>query len=458
MLEANEIAAFIPDENTIQMDWAYLNAIGGVRIQIPEEDRKKALSVLAEFRDNLNRETRETEDRSKDHVSSEKSTSEIASDSERPPWQASLEVIVLVVLPLVLIAAIGFPLWQESERHRALDQGTAAYNGKNYDLAIEDFNRVIQLGDKSGWIYCARGNAYESRGTTNKSPRDYDRAIVDFGKAIELEPQFFDAYENRADTYEIKGEYDKAIADYSIAIQLNPSSSQSYVNRGYAHQQKSERAEAIADYNQALLLDPKNESSYANLGIVYNDLGSYDLAISDYSRALQLDPKDENAYIGRASAYCQKDDWNRAISDYNQALLLNPQDSQVFNYRGDAYASLGHNEQALADFNQSIRINPNDEDANNNFAWFLATCPQTSMRDGKRAVKLATKACELSAWKGPGVMDTLAAAYAETGDFVNAVKCESSHIASLGEKSPKLDAAQKRLALYKNHQPYRKGK
>ena len=79
-----------------------------------------------------------------------------------------------------------------------------------------------------------------------------------------------------------------------------------------------------------------------------------------------------------------------------------------------------------------------DENLLNNFAWVLATSPDDKLRDGERAVKMATEACELTGYETPHILSTLAAAYAETGDFENANKWSQKAV----ETSQKeLDAA-----------------
>ena len=90
----------------------------------------------------------------------------------------------------------------------------------------------------------------------------------------------------------------------------------------------------------------------------------------------------------------------------------------------------------------------------NSLAWLRATCPETGTRDGKEAVKLAIKACELSNWTYWGYIDTLAAAYAEAGDFKDAVKYQKEAL-KMVEKSTGHPELQRRLALYEQKQPYR---
>jgi TPR repeat protein len=91
----------------------------------------------------------------------------------------------------------------------------------------------------------------------------------------------------------------------------------------------------------------------------------------------------------------------------------------------------------------------------NDFAWFLATCPDASQRDGHQAVDYAIKACDLTKWKASSLIDTLAAAFAETGQFDKAVEYEKQAISI-----PDVDAQDKRqmeqrVELYRHRTPYR---
>jgi Flp pilus assembly protein TadD len=90
----------------------------------------------------------------------------------------------------------------------------------------------------------------------------------------------------------------------------------------------------------------------------------------------------------------------------------------------------------------------------NSLAWVLATAPKASTRDGKKAIDYAMKACELSNWTDSETVSTLAAAYAETGDFDNAIKWQRKYL-----EYPNLTGSvyvddRDRLALYEARKPY----
>jgi len=152
--------------------------------------------------------------------------------------------------------------------------------------------------------------------------------------------------------------------------------------------------------------------------------GELDRAIADYDDAIRLEPKNAEDYRFRGIAWAKMDNQDKAIVDLDEAIRLDPRDSSAYRWRGRAYVYKGDNERALADYNEAARLIPNDAWTQDARAWLLATIPDEKLRDGKKAVEAARKACELSEEKVASYLDTLAAAYAETGDFDQAVEWE----------------------------------
>jgi tetratricopeptide (TPR) repeat protein len=114
----------------------------------------------------------------------------------------------------------------------------------------------------------------------------------------------------------------------------------------------------------------------------------------------------------------------------------------------------GDEDGAIACYREAIRLNPKSVNSLNDLAWVRAAGPD-GMRDGTEAVDLATRACELTGWKNPRFLDTLAAAYAEAGDFEKAVEYQKKAAAlAVGDKELEADL-RSRIALYERKQPFR---
>ena len=116
----------------------------------------------------------------------------------------------------------------------------------------------------------------------------------------------------------------------------------------------------------------------------------------------------------------------------------------------------GKTEQAIGHLEQAVAAAPDNVEAMARLAWCLATCPQESVRNGARAVKLARRARVLSGSATPQLLDTLAAAYAEAGRFAEAVEAARQALEALQDGDTSLaKQIRERLELYTEKRPYR---
>ena len=225
-----------------------------------------------------------------------------------------------------------------------------------------------------------------------------------------------------------------------------------YTKRGISYYQKGEYDQAILDFDKALQINPMNAEAYNNRGSVYGEKGRYDQAISDFCKALEISPMYAEAYYNRGVTYNRRGQSDQAILDFEKALEINPRLAEAYYSRGLVYDGKGQYDQAISDYNKAIEINPRFVNPYNEIAWLLATAKASHYRDGKKALELSLKACELSEWKTPNYLDTLAAAYARVGDFDNAVRWQKKVLESPEFSNDK--AAQQRLNLYRSHKAW----
>src|SRR5262249_32385302 len=134
-------------------------------------------------------------------------------------------------------------------------------------------------------------------------------------------------------------------------------------------------------------------------------------------------------------------------------IRLAPAEPAAYNQRAVCWCLKGQRARALVDHREALQQDPDNANTLNHLAWLLATSPEEVLRDGEQAVSHATRACELTGWKIPAFLDTLAAAYAACGRFDEAQRWQQQALDSAEVAGkPQYKA---RLDLYRIGQPYR---
>jgi tetratricopeptide (TPR) repeat protein len=246
-----------------------------------------------------------------------------------------------------------------------------------------------------------------------------------------------------------------AVAHYTEYLRTNETNSWGWNARGIAWLRQGQPDKALQDFMEANRLSPTDAAILANRGTAYEQKGDYDRAIQDYAEALRLDPEFAGAFFNRGNAWRLKQEFDKALKDYDEAIRLDPKHAQALHNRGNIWQGRRQYDRALADYDEAIRIAPGFTEPLNSKAWLLATCPVAAYRDGKAAVELAARACELIEWKDPNYLDTLAAAHAEAGHFDQAVKFLDKALQDAEAARHHGDRWRARLALYRDKKPYR---
>ena len=180
--------------------------------------------------------------------------------------------------------------------------------------------------------------------------------------------------------------------------------------------------EAFAEYNAALRLRRDDANAWQRAGVALVVQGRAAEAIPYFNSAIQLAPNLPEPRRHLALALLRLGRVQEARTVYQNLAPLFPATADAQRTLADILAEGEQFGDAIKHYREALRLKPNFEVALNNLAWLRATCAQPELRDGREAVQLAERACELSRRRNPSFLGTLAAAYAEAGRFNEAVK------------------------------------
>lgn len=245
----------------------------------------------------------------------------------------------------------------------------------------------------------------------------------------------------------------EALEYFTKRIESDPQDAFAWSRRGVANRYAGKPDLALKDLNEAVRLAPKDADLVGIRGMMWWSNKDLDRAIADYSEAVRLDPTYAVGFRNRAMAWKAKGDLAKAIADYDAAARAVPHYAPTFHERGVAWREKGEHRKALEDFNAAIALDARYVAAMADLARLLATSKEDALRDGAKALTLAQKASELNGGKDPAVLDALACAYAESGDFEKAI--ESMKLALKDENYSKDLRTRERLKAFEQKKPWR---
>jgi len=299
-----------------------------------------------------------------------------------------------------------------------------------YEDALKDADAAIKMEPE-------HAATNELRGMILLGMDKYDDALASFDKASKLVPENPLPYEHKGELYRQKGDLPKALEQLNKAIELAPESIAALLVRAGVYYEMKKADKALEDIDAAIKMQPTLAQPHLMRAEVLAATNRLDQAITELELLLKGSPGNVPLLNRLASFYLVAAKPKKTVSLATLILSKNPEDFTALRMRADANLNMGKHAEAIADFEKAIGLKPDDESLLNNYAWVLATSPDDKLRDGAKALKMATKAAKATKYETPHILSTLAAAYAETGDFDNAAKW-SKQAVELSQKS--LDA------------------
>ena len=295
----------------------------------------------------------------------------------------------------------------------------------------------------------------EALGLSLMMDNKLEAAELAFDRAIKLDPDSSGALLQRARVRALRGDRPEAIADLDTAIRIAPDETVPLVLRARIHQQMGDSERAAADLKRVLEKQPDHPAALELRGLIAAERNEYPAAIRDFRKLVAQKP-DDAVLVGQLGMlYLAAKQPRQAIKRFSRSIEIDDKNFASWRGRSDAEISIGDHKAALADLEKALALEPDESGVLNNLAWLLATSPDDAIRDGKRAIELATKACEVTEWKQPHIVSTLAAGYAESGDFDSARKYSQRAVDGEDVAAEVKQQLEGELASYQAGKPWR---
>jgi len=334
----------------------------------------------------------------------------------------------MALFALLVVASKQTSYWRDNEtlwRHtlgcthdNALahnNLGLALLDQERTEEAIVQYREALRINPEYALAHNNLGAALVKQERTKE-------AIVQYHEALRINPDYASAHNNLGAALVQQGRTKEAFVQYHEALRINPDYADAHYNLGAALIRQGRTKEALAQYREALRINPAFAEARNNLGAALFQQGHIKEALAQYREALRINPAFAGAHYNLGDALAQQGRADEAIAQYREALRINPAFAEAHNNLGDTLIREGRTEEGIAQAGEALRLQPANAAFQNNLAWVLVTAPQISLRNGARAVQLATQACQSTGGNNLHFLYTLAEAYAEAGEFPKAVQ------------------------------------
>jgi tetratricopeptide (TPR) repeat protein len=308
-------------------------------------------------------------------------------------------------------------------------------------------------------VTVANGMAEAYLGFALADQGQHDKAIAHYRAVLQSHPRAnADIWNNLGASLAATGKLEEAINAFQNALKLNPSLGDAHQNLALALARSGRQQESLIHLGDAARLEPENARVHNIYAVMLGAAGRTDEAMQEFQTALRLAPDSAATHANLANLLAKQHARDEAMAHYSEALRLNPAFVEAHYNIASLLREEGRTEDAIAHYMAALQIKADYVPAMVSLAWIYATTSgKAAGQHAGEAVRLAEQACRISGCKDSGLLDTLAAAYANAGRFQEAVKTgeEAFSIAKAEGENDFADSIRARIALYKKESPFR---
>jgi tetratricopeptide (TPR) repeat protein len=320
--------------------------------------------------------------------------------------QAKAFYALSAIMPLCFFGALGWETLTHWNRRLRFVLGTLILV-----WAMNSFTTYWILPSVAQHLYASEALATEGQ---------IDRAVVEAAKAVDADPSDAVARGSHALGLTELGRDEEAIKEAESAIELSPNDSETHLDLAISIK-RSNPERANAEARRAIELGPENSSAYRFLMTCLLEEHGFTEGAAIGREWLTVSPNDVAAHSALAIAVAQTGDLSAAARQLGYVMMLQPNAEEALAQLHQIVLSLAKAPDGLQRLRDIAANAPDSPRMLDEVAWLLATYPDSNSRDGTEAVRVAERACALTDRRVPALLATLAAAYAETGDFSRGV-------------------------------------
>jgi tetratricopeptide (TPR) repeat protein len=317
------------------------------------------------------------------------------------------------------------------------------------DEAVQHYLEAVRLEPKNPVVQFDLGAALATQGRLAD-------AATHYAEAVRLKPHDLDALNALGGTLVSQRKFAEAEVSFREVARLCPTNAAAQINLGSALMMAGQTNEAAAAFASALRLDPNVAQQSLQAATNFAARGMVDAARARFDVALWLKPDDVAVHNALGSFLLRQGQRTEAAAQFTESLRLRP---DADNYRDVARAQLaqGETREAVTNYYAALQLRPDDPSVLEELSWLLATSHRADERNGAEAARLAERAQTLSGGNEPRGWRALAAAYAETGRFGDAIQAaeKARDLALASGDTNRAQRVEGDLGLYRKQQPLR---